>query len=101
MNAPMLPYLTLPIALPGLPPEYDKDGNLVSEGNPDKTVDCDLYPSQVIAYHEGYAFGTMLYLTTGQAFMCMLTVAEYRKAVTFYWQEAQKLGKKSNIIKMS
>lgn len=78
------PYLTLPIALPGDPD--DKDAK-------DKVVNCDILPAQVLAYHEGFAWGVMLYLSTGQAFMCTLTLDEYRRAVRHYWAELEKLIK--------
>jgi hypothetical protein len=73
----MNPYLTIPIALPG-----DEQ-----KGNPDKEVPCKILPAQVLAYHEGYAWGTFLYLSTGQAFCCTLAVREYEEAVRKYWQE--------------
>lgn len=74
----MNPYLTIPIALPGV------------EGTKDKTVPCKLLPGNVIAYHEGFSWGTFLYLTTGQAFCCTLTVKEYEEAVRKYWLEVGK-----------
>ena len=48
----MNPYLTVPIALPG-----DEGVN-----NPDKTVSGKILPANVIAYHEGYSWGTFIYL---------------------------------------
>lgn len=74
------PYLTIPISLPG-------DENLK---NPDRTVDCKILPSQVLAYHEGYAWGTCLYLSTGQAFMSTLTPAQYEERVRKYWDQLNK-----------
>ncbi len=78
----MNPYLTIPIALPG---DTEKD-------NPDKTVDCKILPAHVIAYHEGYAWGTFIYLTTGQAFCLTCTVKEYEEMVRKYWLEIGKAG---------
>ncbi len=74
----MNPYLTIPIALPG------------AEGAEDKVVPCKILPAHVISYHEGYAWGCFLYLTTGQAFCCTLTVKEYEEAVRQYWLEVGK-----------
>lgn len=76
-------YLSVPIALPG---DVDK-------GNPDKEVKCKILPGQVIAYHEGYAWGTFIYLTTGQAFCLTCTVKEYEQMVHNYWLE---IGKKAS-----
>lgn len=79
----MQPYLTIPIALPG-----DEE-----KGNEDKTVPCKILPGQVLAYHQGYSWGTFLYLSTGQAFCSTLTVEEYEKAVKEYWAQ---VGKKAS-----
>lgn len=76
----MNPYLTVPIALPG-------DEN---KKNPDKTVDAKILPNNVITYHEGYAWGTFIYLTTGQAFCLTCTVKEYEEMVRKYWLEISK-----------
>lgn len=76
----MNPYLTIPLSLPG-----DTEQN-----NQDKFVDGKILPANVIAYHPGYAWGTFLYLTTGQAFLTPWTVAEYEKAVQAYWSEVEK-----------
>jgi hypothetical protein len=85
----MNPYLTIPIGLPG---KEDENGNQI---NPDKTVPCKLLPAQVLAYHEGYYGGTFLYLSTGQAFMSTLTVAEYESTVRKYWEEVGKAAVKN------
>lgn len=76
----MNPYLTIPIALPGAEAIGDK------KAAEDKVVDCKILPGNVIAYHEGYSWGTFLYLTTGQAFCSTLTVKEYEARVRAYWQ---------------
>jgi hypothetical protein len=87
----MNPYLTIPIALPGKEPEEGKP----ETGNDDKVVPCQILPAQVLAYHEGYSWGTFLYLSTGQAFCCTLTVAEYEAAVQQYWQDIAKASVKN------
>jgi hypothetical protein len=79
----MNPYLTIPIALPG------DEG----QGNKDKVVKGKILPSNVIAYHDGYSWGTFLYLTTGQAFCSTWTVAEYEEAVRKYWLEVGKAAR--------
>lgn len=76
----MIVYLTIPLSLPG-----DE-----KQGNDDKTVPGKILPAHVIAYHEGYAWGTFIYLTTGQAFLTPLTVAEYELRVRQYWEEVGK-----------
>lgn len=81
----MQPYLTIPIALPG-----DE-----SKGNDDKQVPCKILPAQVLAYHEGYSWGTFIYLSTGQAFMSTLTVEQYEAAVRKYWEEFAKAATKN------
>jgi hypothetical protein len=86
----MNPYLTIPIALPG-----DED-----KGNPDKVVDCQILPAQVLAYHEGYGWGTCIYLSTGQAFMSTLTPKEYEAYVRKYWDEVSRNIKTSNSLKL-
>lgn len=83
------PYLTIPIALPGDP----------DKGNEDRTVECKILPGEVIAYHEGFAWGTFLYLTTGQAFCCTLTVPEYEKLIQKYWTEVSKKTGNGALIK--
>jgi hypothetical protein len=82
----MNPYLTIPIALPG------DDGI----GNPDKIVPCKILPAHVLAYHEGYAWGTFIYLSTGQAFCSTLTVAEYEESLRQYWAELGKAALKNS-----
>lgn len=76
----MTVYLTIPISLPG------------DEGkrNIDKQVPCKILPSQIYAYHQGYAWGTFIYLSTGQAFCCTLTVEEFEKAIRGYWEALGK-----------
>lgn len=82
-----VPYLSVPIALPG---DVDK-------GNPDKEVKCKILPANVIAYHEGFAWGTFIYLTTGQAFCLTCTVAEYEEMVRKYWLEIGKAASRKII----
>jgi hypothetical protein len=77
---PVNPYMTIPIALPG-----DE-----AKKNDDKVVPCKILPAQVLAYHEGYSWGTFLYLSTGQAFCCTLTVPEYEDKVRQYWEALGK-----------
>jgi hypothetical protein len=88
----MNPYITIPIALPGKEPDPKIPGD---EGAPDKAVPCKILPAQVLAYHEGYAWGTFLYLSTGQAFCSTLTVEEYESAVRKYWEEIAKASVKN------
>ncbi|MDP4264918.1 MAG: hypothetical protein Q8941_20485 [Bacteroidota bacterium] len=73
----MNPFLTIPIALPG-------DDQ---KGNKDKTVDCKLLPQSVLAYHEGYDWGIIIYLQTGQAFMSTLTMDQFEMYLKEYWKE--------------
>jgi len=80
-----LPFLTIPIALPG---DETKD-------NEDKVVPCKIVPASVQAYHEGYSWGTFVYTNTGQAFCCTLTVAEFEKLVKDYWEEVAKQMKRN------
>lgn len=81
----MNPFLIIPIALPG-----DE-----KKGNKDKEVPCRILPTEVIAYHEGYDWGTFIYLSTGQAFCSTLTVDQYEAAVKHYLQEVQKAATKN------
>ncbi len=74
-------FITLPISLPG-------DGD-----NPDKAVPCQLDPTSVMAYHEGYVWGTFIYLTTGQAFCSTLTVEEYEALCAEYFQSQSAVHK--------
>lgn len=76
----MNPFLTVPMALPG---DAEK-------GNEDKVVNGKILPGNVIAYHEGYSWGTFIYLTTGQAFCLTCTVKEYEEMVRKYWLEIGK-----------
>lgn len=76
----MIAYLTVPMVLPG---DQNTD-------NPDKIIDGKILPANVIAYHEGYAWGTFIYLTTGQAFCLSCTVKEYESMVNQYWLELAK-----------
>lgn len=85
----MYPFLTIPIALPG-----DE-----SKGNSDKVVDCKILPAQVLAYHRGYAWGTCIYLSTGQAFMSTLTPEEYELLVRKYWEEVDRNTRHNNKLK--
>ena len=89
----MNPYLTIPIALPGA---EGKEGEPAKE---DKVVPCKLLPGNVIFYHEGYSWGTFIYLSTGQAICSTLTVAEYEEAVRKYWLEIGKNASRKILTK--
>lgn len=86
----MNPYLTLPLSLPG-----DE-----TKGNDDKVVQGKILPGNVIAYHPGFAWGTFLYLTTGQAFLTPLNIEEYEKAVRDYWLQVAKDVVSKNKLKL-
>jgi hypothetical protein len=80
----MLPYMTIPIALPG-----DEQ-----QGNKDKIVPCKITPSTILAYHEGFSWGTFIYLQTGQAFCCTLSMEELEAAMRDYWKQVTNEQKK-------
>jgi hypothetical protein len=82
----MLPYLRLPTVLPG-----DE-----TKGNADKIVDAMIQPANIIAYHQGYGWGTFVYLTTGQAFCLSITVAEYEQKIKDYWAHVNNGMQKGN-----
>jgi len=82
-----LPFLTIPIALPG-----DE-----TKGNQDKEVPCKIAPVSIQAYHEGFSWGTFVYTNTGQAFCCTLPVAEFENLLKQYWIEVAKQTKRSNL----
>lgn len=83
----MNPYLQIPVSLPGDP----------EKSNGDKEVPRRILPQHVIAYHRGYSFGTFIYLTTGQAFLCTWTVEEYEAAIRAYWKEIEKAATKGKL----
>jgi hypothetical protein len=72
----ILPYLELPVCLPGLE----------ETGNPDKVVSGKFQPSQIVAYHESYyTERTMIYLANGQPFLLELSSAAYEDKIKSYW----------------
>jgi len=85
----MLPYLHVPISLPGI----DDKG--------DKTVTARLLPQHVQFYHEGYAWGTFIYCQNGHALCSSWTVSEYEEAVKDYWQRIEKdIKQQSKTVKL-
>lgn len=76
----MNPYLTIDVYLPANA-EY---------GTEEKMVKGKILPSQVFAYTEGSAWGTILYLSTGQAFMIKEDLKTYEEMVRQYWREIAK-----------
>ena len=85
----ILPFLTIPIVLPG------DEG----QGNSDKSVDCKIQPISILAYHEGYSWGTFIYLQTGQAFCSSLTMEQLENALRAYWNEVNQPKKQLQTIK--
>lgn len=74
-----MPFLTIPIALPG---DEAKD-------NKDKVVDCKIIPSTILFYHPGHSWGTMIYTSAG-AIMSTLTMEEFETAWRAYSDEIIK-----------
>lgn len=84
----MNPYLTIDVYLPANA-EY---------GTEEKMVKGKILPAQVFAYTEGSAWGTILYLSTGQAFMIRESLKEYEAMVREYWTQIAKAQMKSSAI---
>lgn len=74
------PFITLPVVLPGDP----------DCGQESKVVDGDFLPSQVIAVHDGYLFGCIVYLVSGVALMLNISKEQYRAKVVEYWKAIDK-----------
>lgn len=60
----MLPFLEIPILLPG------------NEGEPEKEVIARIQPEQVQCYYPGYHFGTFIYLIGGTVLLTNRTEKE-------------------------
>lgn len=84
-----LPYLLIPIRLPGIEVEGQ-------EPAPDKTVTARIQPAEVGMYHEGYAWGTMIYTDKG-VIMSTWNIDEYEANVQSYWEQMKALATKSKI----
>lgn len=73
-----LPFLELPVSLPGLQNE--------TVNNPDKVVVGKFLPTTIVAYHESYYPGVIIYLQNGQPFLLSMNVDEYEKAIKQYFK---------------
>jgi hypothetical protein len=80
----LLPYLHIPISLPGAQPEGD------DPSKHDKVVTARILPQHVQFYHEGHSWGTFIYMQCGHALCSTLTVEQYEKAIKDYWAEVEK-----------
>lgn len=88
----MLPYLELPVCLPGL-----QEGDVV---NPDKVVPGKFWPTTIVAYHTSYfEERTMIYLQNGQPFLIELTVDAYENNIKKYYELINTPAKSNGLIK--
>ena len=90
----MLPFLELPVCLPGL-----QEGEI---NNPDKVVSGRFFPTTIVAYHQSYfEERTMIYLQNGQPFLIELTVPDYEDKVRQYFELINKPAKTAAIHKLN
>lgn len=90
----MLPFLELPVCLPGL-----QEGEI---NNPDKVVSGKFFPTTIVAYHPSYfEERTMIYLQNGQPFLIELTASEYEDKIRQYFELINKSAKPAAIHKLN
>jgi hypothetical protein len=81
-----LPYLILPICLPGI------------EGDDDKIVDGKFWPTNIGAYHESYSGTRTLIYGNGQPFLIQLTIPEYEDKIKQYFELINKPAEPARIL---
>ena len=78
-----IPFLKLPVCLPGL-----QEGDI---NNPNKIVEGRFFPTTIVAYHPSYfEERTMIYLQNGQPFLIELSVETYEGMVRQYFELISK-----------
>ena len=87
-NMQLLPFLELPVCLPGEP---DKE---------DKIVPGRFYPTTIVAYHESfYGDRILIYLQNGQPFLIGLSIFDYEEKIKGYFDLITEMEQKSVIQK--
>lgn len=90
----ILPYLELPVCMPGL-----QEGEIQ---NPDKIVSGKFWPTNIVAYHSSYfEERTMIYLANGQPFLIELNIADYEDKIKQYFELINKPAKPATIHKLN
>lgn len=75
-----LPFLKLPIVLPGNPEEKDTD----------KEVELNIQPVEIASFHEGHYWGTLITLKCGQTYISKLEPKQIESALAGYWMHLSK-----------
>ena len=90
----LLPYLELPVCMPGL-----QEGEIQ---NPDKVVPGKFWPTTIVAYHQSYfEERTMIYLANGQPFLIELNITDYENKIKQYFELINKPAKPAAIHKLN
>lgn len=80
-----LPFLKLPVLLQG---EADEHGKY----HP-KIVEARIQPADISTYNEGYYFGTLIYMNSGNVYMTELNVDVIDYNIAKYWENVEKMDK--------
>lgn len=78
-----LPYLHIPIVIPGNAGEEDKD------------VMARVQPEQIQCYYPGYYWGAMVYLLGGNVLITRASVEDLDHNIAKYWHQVNKAEKSS------
>lgn len=87
-----LPFMKLPIVLPGDPDLGELEDQ---KGSPDKEVDAYIQVEQVETFYPGYYWGSIIVMKSGTQYMTRLKVEQLETAFAGYWQHCTKALAKS------
>ena len=80
----MMPFLKLPIILPGNPEENEAD----------KETQARIQPCEIESFNDGYHWGCLIVFKSGEIKMTRLTADEFEQALIKYWQAFNEMVKK-------
>lgn len=84
----MLPFLNIPIILPG------------NKGEGEKEVMARVQPEQIQCYYPGYHFGTFIYMIGNVVLLSNRDVKEIEANLDMYWKEVGKMEKGKSILSL-
>lgn len=76
----MMPYFKVQIVLPGNP----------ETGDADKMADAWIQPEQIESFNNGYHWGCLIYMKSGQAYMLKISAEDFEKGLNTYYQHVSE-----------
>jgi len=87
----MMPFLKLPIVLPGNPEENMED----------KETEARIQPTEIESFNDAYHWGALLKFKSGEILMTRYTAVQIEEVLAKYWQkinEAVKNNQRPNLL---